>query len=416
LPVARPARVLLALAFVVAAAHTPPATAPAAAASGMKVAIIVGPTGSLTDGYRNRGNQVAEVALAAGATVAKAYSPNATWANVRAAVEGANVIVYFGHGNGFPNPYGSTELQDRHNGWGLNTSTDNGDADSWSAGTLVYCGEKALLGTLGASDGSQQRKYCTGGPIRPAPGFVMVYGQAHYAPGFGERYQKSDPLTTYKQARLRAGNYSFPVLALGGSAFYATAYGDAHRIVQRLLTEEGRTFGWIFKQGVGYDADELVKSSHFQVANAQIWVQRTVISGFHFGQPDYWYAFAGAPGRTWSSAPSSSLETVDTTAPRVRIRSPRPNAGGVKLTADPAATFSEPVSRINTNTVVLVEESTGVQVPGEVRWNSTSYVARFMPFDALKPHTTYRVKLAGRITDAAGNRLGSTSWRFTTGG
>jgi hypothetical protein len=27
-------------------------------------------------------------------------------------------------------------------------------------------------------------------------------------------------------------------------------------------------------------------------------VQRTVIEGFHFGDPDYWYAFAGNPART----------------------------------------------------------------------------------------------------------------------
>ena len=39
-------------------------------------------------------------------------------------MDGANVIVYFGHGNGYPNPYGANELTDRSNGWGLNTATD----------------------------------------------------------------------------------------------------------------------------------------------------------------------------------------------------------------------------------------------------------------------------------------------------
>ena len=42
------------------------------AAAGEKVAIIVGPVGSLTSNYRARGDQVAAVATAAGATVAKA--------------------------------------------------------------------------------------------------------------------------------------------------------------------------------------------------------------------------------------------------------------------------------------------------------------------------------------------------------
>src|SRR5690606_32944670 len=118
---------------------------------------------------------------------------------------------------------------DRTNGWGLNTATTNGDADSWSNGTLVYCGERALLGTLTASDGAAQRQYCGGiaaGPITPAPGFTMVYAQAHYAPGFGERYVQSTPLTTLTEAQQRVRNYSTPILALGGT-FLATAYGDA---------------------------------------------------------------------------------------------------------------------------------------------------------------------------------------------
>ena len=97
-----------------------PLASPARAA-GPKVAIIVGPVNGLTGSYRTSADRVAADAAAAGATVVKAYSPNATWANVRAAVNGANVIVYFGHGNGSPNPYSLwTEWPDRVNGWGLN--------------------------------------------------------------------------------------------------------------------------------------------------------------------------------------------------------------------------------------------------------------------------------------------------------
>ena len=178
-----------------------------------KVAIIVGPVGSMTAGYRTRADQVAAAATAAGATVVKAYSPTATWARVRAAVNGANVIVYFGHGNGYPNPYSSTENRDRVNGWGLNRTETGGDVDNWGT-TMVYCGEKALLGTLTAADGAAQWSYCGGKTntdrITPAPGFTMVYGQAHYAPGFGERYDKSDPLTTLAEAQARVRHYSYP--------------------------------------------------------------------------------------------------------------------------------------------------------------------------------------------------------------
>jgi hypothetical protein len=287
-------RILLACCLVVGASTV--STPPSMAGTGIKVAIIVGPTGSLTDTYRSRANHVAETAIAAGATVAKAYSPRATWPNVVEAVRGANIVVYFGHGNGFPSPYSSTEWRDRVNGWGLNRTTSNGDKDDWSR-TMVYCGEKALLGTLGAYDGDAQRRYCTNGTLRPADGFVMIYGQAHYAPGFGERYSRDDPRTSYTKARQRVRNYSYPVFRLGGSAFYATAYSDAHRLVARLLGNPGRSFGWAFRQGGGYDADAIRRSSHPDVS-AQIWVQKTVISGFHFGQADWWYAFAGKPHRT----------------------------------------------------------------------------------------------------------------------
>jgi hypothetical protein len=309
-PVARPAALTIAVALAFGAVLAPPVTQPVAA-GGPKVAIIVGPVGSLTSNYRNRGDEVAAVAAAAGATVVKAYSPNATWANVRAAVNGANVIVYFGHGNGYPNPYTTGyEYTDRVNGWGLNRTTSNGDSDSWSS-TMVYCGEKALLGTLASGDGQAQRDYC-GYPnndgISPAPGFVMVYGQAHYAPGFGERYTESTPITTLAEAQGRVRNYSTPVLALGGT-FFATAYGDADEIVQRVLTQGSTPFGEIFASGDGYSPSTLTAASHPDFSGMEYWVQRTVIENFHFGDPDYWYAFAGDPSRTpgGSSGPFSDI-------------------------------------------------------------------------------------------------------------
>jgi hypothetical protein len=288
------------------------------AAAAPKVTIIVGPVGTMTNGYRTAADRVASAAAAAGATVAKAYSPNATWPNVMAAVADANVVVYFGHGNGSPNPYsGTTELTDRVNGWGLNTKTTNGDADSWSAGTLVYCGEKALLGTLTSSDGAAQRQYCAGGPIKPAADFTMIYAQAHYAPGFGERYDEGDPLTTLSEARDRVANYSTPILRLGGT-FIATAYGDAHEIVARVLTG-GSTYGDIFRAGRGYSPSTLTDTAHPGVAGSRTWVQRTTIDHLHFGDPDYWYAFAGDPNRspstTAAATPAPPPSEPTTTSP-----------------------------------------------------------------------------------------------------
>ncbi|MEX1278000.1 MAG: hypothetical protein WEI16_02970, partial [Chloroflexota bacterium] len=161
-----------------------------AGAAGQKVAIIVGPVGggSIQDNYLNRGEQIAAAAEARGATAVRVFSPNATWANAMAAVNGANIIVYIGHGSGYPNPYGPTLLTDRTNGWGLNRIAGADSADPTGHGhnlstQMVYCGEAALEGKPLTSYNSA---YCSGGPIAPAPGFVMVYSNACYAPGAGE--------------------------------------------------------------------------------------------------------------------------------------------------------------------------------------------------------------------------------------
>lgn len=310
---------LITAAAAVVVAALGPVPQPAAAA-GPKVAVIVGPVGSLSATYRSMADKVATAATSAGATVVKAYTPKATWANVKAAVNGANMIVYFGHGNGYPNPYGSNELTDRSNGWGLNTKETNGDADSWSNGTLVYCGERALLGTLTATDDAARRDYCGGTAndgITPAPNFTMIYAQAHYAPGFGERYTQATPLTTLTEAQQRVRHYSHPILKLGGT-FLATGYGDAHEITSRVLGNPSTPFADLFAAGRGFSPSTALSMTHPDASGSQVWVQRTSISGLHFGEPDYWYAFAGRPSKT----PSGGTATPSVATP------PTARAGG----------------------------------------------------------------------------------------
>src|SRR5687767_8652999 len=60
-----------------------------------KVAIVVGPVGSeITPVYLELAEQAAREAEARGATVARAYSPDATPENVKAAVDGASIVIY----------------------------------------------------------------------------------------------------------------------------------------------------------------------------------------------------------------------------------------------------------------------------------------------------------------------------------
>jgi Bacterial Ig-like domain len=410
LPVrARLATTLLSLLVAVAGVAT--SAPPPVRAAAEKVAIIVGPVGSLTANYRSRADDVAAAAQAAGATVAKAYSPNATWANVKSAVNGADVIVYFGHGNGYPNPYTTGyEYIDRVNGWGLNRTTTNGDADNWST-TMVYCGEKALLGTLTSSDDATRRTYCGGTAndgITPAPGFVMIYGQAHYAPGFGERYEESDPITTLSEAQQRVRNYSYPVLRLGASAYFATAYGDADDILTRVLTQRTRTYGEIFGDGRGYSASALRTMAHPDISGASVWVQKTVNGSMHFGDPDYWYAFAGNPDRTPSG-------TVAPAAPRITRLYPGANSTNAGTGVVVSATFDQAVSGVSSTSVYLRRLSDSAPVAAGVTYNAYWKRAELRPSSVLGAGTTYVATVTSAIVSAStGRPITTTSWRFTT--
>jgi hypothetical protein len=276
-------------------------------AAGLKVVIIVGPTGDLTAQYKEYANREARVAVAAGAEVVKVYSPRATWSRVRRAAEGANVIIFHGHGNGFPNPYttqrlpdGSSctrytfdercELRDRVNGFGLNQTRDGGNGEKH----MVYCGEKALLGELTTQDGALQWRYCggaTGKPgINPARNFAMIYANACYAPGEGE--PGTD--TGLKRARARVASYSRAMLKLGAGGYFASDVG-ASGLLNLLLTQRDLNYRQIYKRGGGYDAEARRISSHPDVAGAKVWVQRTDDTWMGKG---YWYAFAGFTTRT----------------------------------------------------------------------------------------------------------------------
>jgi hypothetical protein len=375
------------------------AAAPAAAA-GPKVAIIVGPTGAQTDGFRSSADQLASTASAAGAQVVKVYSPNATWANVKAAVNGASIVVYLGHGNGFPSPYSSTEDPAKVNGWGLNRTTTNGDSDNWST-TLAYCGEEALLGTLTSAD-SIQWNYCGGSTgtdgITPAPGFVMIYQSACYAPGAGETGG-----ATEAQARDRVKNYSYPALTLGAGAYFATDFG-ASSLIDQILGHPDRSFGEIYRNGNGYDDGAQRHFAHPDVAGSEIWLQKT----YAMGRSDYWYAFAGDPART----PTGGLVELPN-APQIISYGPIDGKRSVRTDYRPRAVFDVEVEGVSSTTFTLYD-SFGFHVPAKVRWQADRNRALLIPASRLVTKEWYTVGLARGIRTVEGGELLPFEWRFRT--
>ena len=91
-----------------------------AATAQAKVVIVVGATQGMTSSYRSDADRAAAAFSRYTSNIIKIYSPNATWANVAAAAQGASILVYLGHGSGYPNPYNANPV-----------SGDNGMGPGW---------------------------------------------------------------------------------------------------------------------------------------------------------------------------------------------------------------------------------------------------------------------------------------------
>ena len=170
-----------------------------------KVAIVVGPVGSLTDYYRSLADEAASVARRHANEVVTVYSPNATWPRVRRALQGASLVVYLGHGNGWPSPYRDQPYPPTQNGLGLNPIAGRGDD------AHQYFGESYLAKL-----------------VHLAPGAVVVLSHLCYASGNPE---PGGPEPTLSVAIQRADNYAAGWLAAGAAAVIAEAHsGPAYYV------------------------------------------------------------------------------------------------------------------------------------------------------------------------------------------
>ena len=134
---------LLALpAFATSSAAPTAALAGDPAAAGPKVVIVVGATEATTASYRTDADTIAAEALKYTSNVVKLYSPNATWAKVKAAAQGASIFVYLGHGYGYPSPYRAVLSPDVQDGMGLNAIGGVDDNDK------KYYGEQYIASDI----------------------------------------------------------------------------------------------------------------------------------------------------------------------------------------------------------------------------------------------------------------------------
>ena len=78
------------------------------------------------------------------------YSPNATWPAVKAALQGASLVIYMGHGNGWPSPYRDTSTRRPRTASASTRRAGSGDD------THQYFGE----GRIAAASSSPRTRSC----------------------------------------------------------------------------------------------------------------------------------------------------------------------------------------------------------------------------------------------------------------
>lgn len=393
-------RTLLAAAFAALTAFAPIAIAPAFASSttprwaGMtadavaaapKVVIVVGATELTTPSYRSDADQIAAEALKYTPNVIKLYSPNATWALVKAAAQNASIFIYLGHGYGYPSPYRAVLSPSVQDGMGLNTTA--GISDS----TKTYYGESLI-----ASD------------IRFAKNAVVLLNHLCYSAGSSE---SGAPEPTIPVARERVDNFASGFIKAGARAVIANSWtsGVIYSIRSIFTTDE--TIGDLWDNAPN-DQGHIqpfvpVRNPQFQGALDP----DTMTTGFHRSIVAAWDMRTTdvVAGATASATTSGSV----TTAPALwSVDGPlalSPNFDGVADRLSLLARWSETVDwtaqiRNAANDVVRTQTGSGFQ--GAVTWDLKIN-------GTLAPAGEYTYVL--HSTDLAGNPGADGTGTFTIG-
>jgi hypothetical protein len=230
-----------------------PATARAAQTSDAKVVIIVGATHSATDKYRTYGDQAYAEAIKYTPNVVKVYSPNATWSKVKSATVGASVVIYFGHGNGWPSPYTYDPLYTTKDGFGLNATAGNGDNNN------KYYGEPSVAS------------------LDLAPNAVVLLHHLCYAAGNSE---PGDPEPTKTVAKQRADNYGAGFLKGSVSAVIADGHRGPVDYIRALFTTD-QTLSDLWRTQPNYQGNEFSFPSVRSSGETVLMDPETPTTGFY---------------------------------------------------------------------------------------------------------------------------------------
>ena len=246
------------LATVVAFAGLTAAAPSTAAATPVKVVVVVGPVEGSTAKYIRHAKEYATLARSLGASVKEVYSPNASWAKVKAAAKGANIFVYLGHGNGYPSPYGAFSGL-RRNGMGLNTSSGHGNSN------VKYYGQTLMRTGLDLDRNS-----------------VVLLNHLCYASGNSE---PGRALPSKATAKRRADGYATGFLRTGAKAVFATGNGSLSSVITDLLRSD-KTVAQIFQSDRSFTGTRDFKFASKHTSGATVWMDPS-------GKSRYYHSVVG---------------------------------------------------------------------------------------------------------------------------
>jgi flagellar hook assembly protein FlgD len=199
-----------------------PAVRAGSGAAGLKAVVIVGPASSSTWEYLQEGERIARQAEAQGMDVRRIFTPRATWKRVKQNIQGANLVVYLGHGNGWPSIYAPYRPESK-NGFGLNPCED----DCGTSAPTKYFGEAFIRNE-----------------IKLAPKAVVYLHRLCYAAGNSE--SGMPPVFNKDLATERVSNFAAGFLDAGAAAVFA--YGWGHKVdLPATLANSNKSMDEIFQ-------------------------------------------------------------------------------------------------------------------------------------------------------------------------
>jgi hypothetical protein len=299
-----------------------------------KVVLIVGPVGAATDGYRRLADEAAAAAADFTPNVIRLYSPDATWTAVRQALQGASIVVYLGHGNGWPSRYRDSLYPATQDGFGLNPTAGAGD-------THQYFGEDAI-----------------GREVKLAPHAVVVLSHLCYASGNSEPGLEEGPLEIGQQ---RVDNYAAGFVRAGAAAVIADAYLSPAYYVRSILAG-GESIDRVWRSAPSYKGNLLQFASLRSKGFVAQMDSDTPTSGFH-------RSIVLRAGLTAARVIGSATRIVDG-----RVQAPLdPTLAGLGIRFDQADLAAPPTAGSTTKLAFRVTAAEPASIPAGlmvgVRWD-----------------------------------------------